>query len=230
MFPSVMSISIPDRSTNHAQPRTGITVLWKKDCSSNDIDAARELIGRVHYQDGKVDGGFIIAFADLDEIRIIAPEFASSASSGNICVVGAAIIKPGMTHGNPTGRRDLAEKCFLGLKLEKLRRDQIVRQMGLALISRVAVEPQLHGYGIGRVLAKECRKRAVSVVPGSQYVEVMTSQRLSDAQKYLKTENAGRDFLQAAGFRLAPFYTKIAKHRRRDRRDCSLYYWAPAIA
>jgi GNAT superfamily N-acetyltransferase len=118
------------------------------------------LIDRVHYQDGKVVGEFVIGFADLNEVREIEPDFEPNWTSGSLCLVGTAVVKPGMTHGNPKGRRDLAEKEFPGLKLEKLSRDEIVRQMGLALISRVAVEPALQGYGIGRTLGNECRKRA----------------------------------------------------------------------
>jgi GNAT superfamily N-acetyltransferase len=220
-----MALESPTRSGFAGRPRIGIA--WKEQ-SSHDIDAARALIDRTHYQDGKVDGEFLISFAELDEVGAIVPEFVPSWTSDDLCLIGVAVVKRGMTHGNPSGRQDLAAKKFPGLKLERLSRDEVVRQMGLALISRVAVEPDLQGYGIGRALAKECRRQAASLVPGSRYVEVMTSQRLSDAQRLLKKENARRDFLQAAGFRLAPNFTKIQRPRR-DGRNRRLYYWASVI-
>jgi GNAT superfamily N-acetyltransferase len=222
-----MPFIITDPCTTPSQPQANINVLWKVDCAPNEISAARGLIERVHYQDGKADGGFVVGFADLDEVNVIAPNFAPSAISGKQCLVGVAVIRPGISYASPVGRRDLAAKCFPQIDLAKLTRGEAVRQMGLALISRVVVEPDLHGRGIGRALASECRKKAASIVPGSRYVEVMTSQRLSDAE--FKKQNAEHDFLQAAGFQLAPYFTKVAKHRRRDRRDRSLYYWAPVI-
>lgn len=226
---SVMEIVSPTKRLRQSNlPKAHIKVAWK-DQSSQDVDAARALIDRLHYQDGKVEGEFIVGFADGREVQEVAPNFVPNWTSGDLWLVGAAVLKRGMTHGNPKGRRDLAEKRFPGLKLEKLSRDEIVHQMGLAWISRVAVETDLQGYGIGRCLANECRKKAASLVPGSQYVEVMTSQRLQDAQRLLKTENSGSDFLQAVGFRLAPIFTKIQKPRR-DGRDRRLYYWAPVIS
>jgi len=223
-----MDVVSHSKELKQSDPKAHIKVAWK-DQSSSDVDAARALIDRVHYQDGKVEGEFIIGFADRREVQAIEPKFVPKWTSGDLCLVGAVVLKRGMTHGNPKGRRDLAEKRFPQLKLEKLSRDQIVRRMGLARISRVAVEPELQGYGIGRCLANECRKKAASLVPGSQYVEVMTSQRLQDAQRLLKAENSGSDFLQAAGFRLAPIFTKIPKPRR-DGRGRRLYYWASVIS
>lgn len=185
------------------------------------------MIKRVHYRDGDVDGEFILGFAKLDEVKAAQPEFVPGRMYDNLCLVGTAVIKRGITHGNPKGRRDLAEKHFPEMKIERLRRDEIVNKIGLALISRVAVEPDLQGCGIGRVLAQECRKQAASLVPGSRYVEVMTSQRLHDAQRLVKKENTERDFLQAAGFRLVPIFTKARKPH--DGRDRCLYYWAPVL-
>jgi ribosomal protein S18 acetylase RimI-like enzyme len=206
--------------------RPDIALVWKEP-SSDDIDAARELIQRVHYQDGKIAGEFIIGFAHVTKLAEIRPEFVPTWISKNLCLVGAAVVKPGMTHGNPRGRRDLAEKQFPTIKLEKLKRGEIVHLLGLAQISRVAVEPGLQGCGIGRTLAYECRKRASFLVPNAKYVEVMTSQRLPDAQKLQKGSRG--DFLQAAGFRLAPIFTKIQKPQR-DGRDRRLYYWASVIS
>ncbi len=207
------------------KPQLDITC---RSAAAFERDAARELIRRVHYQEGQVDGEFILAFAEVGAIKVLEPEFVPNCNSGTLCLVGAAVLKRGMTHGNPKGRRDLAERRFPELKVERLRRNEIVDKMGLALISRVAVEPNLHGYGVGRALAQECRRQATSLVPGSRYVEVMTSQRLRDAQRLIKKENAASDFLQAAGFRLAPIFTRI-KQPRRDGRDRRLYYWASII-
>jgi GNAT superfamily N-acetyltransferase len=208
-----------------AKPR--ISIEWKKPTSS-DEDAARRLINRVHYQQGKIYGEFIIGFTPIKQIASIRPSFVPNWTSGDICLVGAAVLKNGITHGNPKGRRDLAAKHFPELKLNRMDRGEIVSEMALARISRVAVEPELHGLGIGRALAMECRKKASQLVPGSQYIEVMTSQRLKDAKRLLTKEAAKSDFLQAAGFRLAPFFTKIQKPLLgRDRR---LYYWASAVS
>jgi ribosomal protein S18 acetylase RimI-like enzyme len=205
-----------------------IPIVWRDNLTNQDIEAARKLIDRVHYQEGKVDGAFIICFAELNRIKAVVPSFCPVFESDGLCLVGSAVIKSGIMYAKPKGRRDLAERHFPHLSYDKLGRAEVVRQMGLALISRVAVEPQLQSYGIGRLLAEECRKRAPALVPGSRFVEVMTSQRLQDAQRLLKKKNAGNDFLQAAGFRLVPTLTKIQRPRQQNGRDRRLYYWAKA--
>jgi GNAT superfamily N-acetyltransferase len=205
-----------------------VPIVWKDKQTDDDIEAARELIDRVHYQEGKVDGAFIICFAELARIKAAVPSFCPGFISDGLCLIGAAVVKSGIMYAKPNGRRDLAERNFPYLAYDKLSRAEVVRQMGLALISRVAVEPQLQRHGIGRVLAEECRKRAPTLVPGSRFIEVMTSQRLQDAKRLLKKKNAANDFLQAAGFRLVPILTKIQKPRQQNGRDRRLYYWAAA--
>jgi hypothetical protein len=203
-----------------------VKIIWKQP-SCRDRDAARKLIERIHYRDGVISGEFVTAFANFEEVKLLKPEFEAKWVCDELCLVGAAILKQGITYSNPKGRRDLADRRFPGVNFNRLTRDEIVRRMGLALISRVAVEPQLQGIGVGRSLATECRKQAPKLVPDSRYVEVMTSQRLNDAQR-LQKEGSQSDFLQAAGFRLAPIFTRIQKPRR-DGRNRRLYCWAPVI-
>src|ERR1700719_2153363 len=121
---------------------SGIEITWRQP-SCSDRSAARELIERVHYRHGRIDGEFIIGFAGIEEVRAIRSEFSPTWTIGDLCLVGAAVVKSGITYAKPKGRRDLAEKRFPGLNIDRLSRDEIVRRMGLALISRVAVEPEL---------------------------------------------------------------------------------------
>ncbi len=208
-------------------PPTSVIELRWDEPTDDDIKAARELIDAVHYQGRAADGECVVAFANTKEAIALSPDFVPRSIRGDLCLVGAAIVKRGISYSKPNGRKDLVDQKFASLKIDKLSRGEVVTRLGLALISRVAVEPMLQRMDIGRRLAVECRRRAPDFVQGSQYVEVMTSQRLQDAQRLQKT-GAKSDFLQAAGFRLAPQFTKIYPPRR-DGRNRRLYYWAEVL-
>ncbi len=98
-----------------SKPR--IKVTWKE---NSDCSAARELIERVHYQNGRIEGEFVIGFADIHEVKAIRPDFTPTWTSGDLCLVGAAVVKPGISYAKPKGRRDLAEKHFSGLNIDRL--------------------------------------------------------------------------------------------------------------
>ncbi|WP_156447206.1 hypothetical protein [Bradyrhizobium yuanmingense] len=192
------------------------------------VDELRRLIDRTHYQSGKTRGEFLGCYADKADLKRLAPDFAFDESKERVAV-GAAVLQQGCSYANPRGRRHLAAEHFPKLKLDLLARNVIVQRMGLALISRVAVEPGLQGLGIGTNLALACRRQASILYPGTRFVEVMTSRTRHEWEQIKKQESSGGDFLRAAGFRLAPFTTRAKNPKERGGRDRVLYYWAPVL-
>jgi hypothetical protein len=203
-----------------------VNITFRKPGSKERVKAGT-LLERVHYQRGLPHGEVIACFMSKDEIEKHNPKFLVPQGDEEV-LVGVAVLQRGCAYGKPVGRNALARAHFPSLKLSKLGRGEIVKAMGLALISRVAVEPDLHNLGIGTSLATECRKIAPIHFPGAKFVEVMTSRSRDEAQELVKRSNSRGDFLQAAGFQLAPTTTKVRGGRRG--RDRLLYYWAPVIA
>lgn len=95
---------------------------------------------------------------------------------------GALVLGGGCAYAAPVGRNHLVEVHELDVDLEELTRGEIVTELGLTMINRVAVVPELKGFGIGSALAKVARRYAPRLFPGAQFVEVMTTRRIRDAR------------------------------------------------
>jgi hypothetical protein len=194
---------------------------------------ALQLIRQAHYQRGDPPGRILVARIANERCyeRLVKAERIDARYG---LLLGAAVISSGCTHGSPVGRQHLRDAHFPQLDLAALTRDVVVAKMKLAMLRRVAVAANCRGFGIGEKLALESRRFASRMFPPARFVEVMTTRRLNDAKKLISSEGKIEDFLQNAGFILAPRYTGRSRRLLTAGANYAedtvrLYYWAPAI-
>jgi len=101
-------------------------------------------------------------------------------------------------HGIPKGRHKLVENE--GIKIDwNASRREIVEQIKIGWVSRVAVEAPYRNFGFGSLLTKYLRTVAKKYrVPSANYLEVITTLNTEKAKE--KLNNTSRDFLKEAGY------------------------------
>ncbi|XEN31772.1 GNAT superfamily N-acetyltransferase [Ensifer sp. WSM1721] len=191
----------------------------------NASGAVLDFIGEQHYREGNPRGKVIACY--LDPTSQLCPQ-KFRRPDGKWPFAGALVLGGGCAYAAPVGRNHLVEVHELDVDLEELTRGEIVTELGLTMINRVAVVPELKGFGIGSALAKVARRYAPRLFPGAQFVEVMTTRRIRDARAITAGTYLKRDFLQVAGFTVAP--TVSSERRSGGERTGMLYYFAPVSA
>ena len=181
-----------------------------------------KFIGEHHYRDGNPRGSIIACY--VDSASPLCP-VSLRRDDGKWPFAGALVLGGGCAYAAPVGRYDLVQRHNLNIHLEELTRGEIVTNLGLTMINRVAVIPDMKGLGVGSALALAARRYAPRLFAGARFVEVMTTRRLRDAKALASGTYARRDFLQLAGFTVAP---SVSSTRFTDGiRTGMLYYHAP---
>jgi hypothetical protein len=223
--------SVLRESTAYLVSEFGGDVVVAEAQEAQELRDAHRLIRESHYQKADAYGQVVIAKLSDAAWERVARKFKSKAYSR---LIGAAIVGRGCTRGKPVGRLHLAEKHFPRLDLSSLPRDVTVERMRLAMIHRVAVVPEFRDYGIGTRLAYECRKVARVENRPARFVEVITTRKRGEAIASIQGEAEREDFLQNAGFVLAPQWSGRERRRlgpqpTKFEDTVRLYYWASTI-
>lgn len=191
--------------------------LWLVNCDE-DREAAHDLIARVHYL-RPPRGGLILSCGIRAEGPLSTPKPGRNQERPSVKLIACAVLET-LWHGNPKGREIAAEK-ILERKIPRTwsRRD-IVDRLRIGWVSRIAVEDDFQGLGIGTALTKElCRIAPVFRLPAPRVLEVLTRARQIDDPRY---NGGARDFLCRAGF------TKVGALASTDRSRAAKmnYYYA----
>jgi GNAT superfamily N-acetyltransferase len=119
-------------------------------------------------------------------------------------IVGCLVIGV-LYHGNPTGRLHLIRDYGMTEEYYYAPRDQVVRRLGIAWISRVAVDAPYHGHAIGTALVAEARTIVAPQHFPTQprFLEVIRSVRADKAHSLVVNQEAS-DFITRGGFNRAP--------------------------
>ena len=88
-----------------------------RELTGSELGEGFELINRLHYQTAGRTAKAIGCFIPNNELRAIVPELVRGA--GVETLVGVLTLNRGFSHGSPKGRRDLAERHFSSLNLDK---------------------------------------------------------------------------------------------------------------
>ena len=123
-------------------------------------------------------------------------------------IAGCAIIDY-MTYANPSGRIEIAREMncedLLTDETNKKSRDEILKLLKVAWVSRFAVSKLYQGIGIGTVLAKHVAIVAANkMIPKANYVEVFTNHPIEMAKEILESQE--KSFLKKAGYKV---YNKL---------------------
>ena len=113
--------------------------------------------------------------------------------AGNVV---ACVVLDRLYHGNPTGREALAAKMHKSLAGT---RSEIVERLGVAWISRIAVDAPYRDLGLGEALVRETMNLAKWLYPSPRCLEVITTEP-ADRKTPAQLRAKGRDFLCRAGF------------------------------
>lgn len=150
-------------------------------------------------------------------------------NEGTGLVVGAVTVSR-LFHGNPKGRFELAQG--MGIKLpESDDRGDIVKELGVVWVSRIAVDAPYRHCGIGTLLLDQLRTSIGATLPWlPRVIEVMQSVPSASA-----AETGGSKFFTDAGYRYErATYTPPTRMIDATGRPESkltplrtLYYWAP---
>jgi GNAT superfamily N-acetyltransferase len=149
-------------------------------------------------------------------------------------VVGCLVMSR-LFHGNPKGRAAIAADARLPLRVLSRPRNRVVADLGVAWISRIAVDAPYRGNAIGTALVSQALAMAITHAPWfPRYVEVIRTVTTATHT----TPNASgskRDFLQKAGYTAYTSVTPRADPWRPYKVDGSrgdpvpskqIYYWA----
>lgn len=180
-------------------------------------------IGEQHYRTGTPRGEVIACYVNPAS-SLCPSDWRSSRSAWPFA--GALVLGRGCAYAAPVGRYDLIKQHDIDLDLSQLNRGEVVNRLGLAMINRVAVHPDMKSAGVGTALAMVARKYAPKLFAGAKFVEVMTTRRLKDAEAIAGGRYVGGDFLLSAGYSVAS--TVTGRKSGNGGRTAMLYYFAEA--
>jgi GNAT superfamily N-acetyltransferase len=151
-------------------------------------------------------------------------------------VIGCAVIDY-LYHGSPKGRSAIIATVKQPHRnFNSMNRSEFVRALGLAWISRFAVDAPYRSIGIGTLLATHTRKVAgEKMYPRPRYLEVITTLPAKTASSLLQSHD--QDFLTRAGFERNPSLRPSSRLTVRDDDGDGiklvaakkLYYHAPVL-
>lgn len=203
--------------------------------------SAREVLERSHPHRSPPSGIYLICtfadraqqqdiFARKKKARRRDDPWSSAWRSDPTPVVGCVVLSR-LFHGNPRGRAEIMKDCGAWFE-PSAKRSDVVNGLGLAWVSRIAVDAPYRGLNIGTYLLAEARQSAAGRLPWNpKYLEVIRTVLDRDAED---KEDSGGDFITRAGYkraaeqaRCAPIRPINADGRRSVHTEhCTrFYYW-----
>ena len=193
-----------------------IDIIIRELIEHTDYCVVNSIIESTHYLKPPYKGLTIVAeFKNKNDKELILTKSISSQNeysdfekiiAGFSNIAGCAIIDQ-MTYANPKGRKKIAEELNCntllsnGSKWKDNHRDEVLKLLKVAWISRFAISKLYQGLGIGTILAKHAAVVAgIKIIPQVNFVEVFTTHPKQRAQEILESDKKG--FLKKAGYKI----------------------------
>lgn len=166
-----------------------------------DRDQCLRLLRSVHYLEEPRRGIFLACrFSNSDQQRNSLQRAPERTRRRKWAVPGAIIacaVVDTLMHGQPKGRAAIAHKLGYPRALQRWSRSEVVANLRVAWLSRVAVAPPFQRLGIGVQLALKARQMTRRMrIPRADFLEVIRS----FPAKHNKQKAYVGDFLTGAGF------------------------------
>lgn len=213
---------------------------------------ARQILERCHPRKTPASGVYLLCYLSdeneqekLRSIKSSRPVQEPWSSAWHIpknSPVGCIVISR-LFHGNPKGRKYIRDHARSPIDLENARRREIVNDLGIAWISRIAVDAPYRGLGIGEALSRESLEVARFRLPWQpNYLEVIRTVTQNELERVAAERHAPiapQDFLTRAGYIRAPESIRCAPYRplsssgqrMPETESClQFYYWSPVHA
>lgn len=194
----------------------------------SEFQAARDLIDSCHYLQAPNRGTVLACKVLSNNLPVLNKKYNSEVNP-NIGYLSGCVFIDRLLFGNPTGRRSIFNAQKESEYYLDKSRAEIVNQLGIAWISRVAIVPELRRLGLATLLCKYALLVARKFrEPPANWIEVI---RTVDTRHIRRIIGPDGDFLTRAGFKIHDhkrlrYLNKYDKVQQTYGEYIKLYYYA----